>query len=136
MAKQWKEVATIYLKGSRFNNGALDPATLSELQHFQEIVTSTAKAVWRKENPDHMKLPRNFEGRVRFYVRTIERGSICIPLEKDVESQGRVHSDTPRIEDTIREIAEDVPDEEWEKLPHNLTDRLDYYLYGVEEICA
>jgi len=33
----------------------------------------------------------------------------------------------PRIEDVIREIVKDVPDEEWEKLPHDLTDRLDYY---------
>ncbi|MCY4379008.1 MAG: hypothetical protein OXC39_04175 [Candidatus Dadabacteria bacterium] len=41
--------------------------------------------------------------------------------------------DVPRIEDVIRGIARDVPDEEWEKLPHDLTDRLDYYLYGTED---
>ena len=41
--------------------------------------------------------------------------------------------EAPPIEDVIREIAKDVPDEEWEKLPYDLTDRLDYYLYGAEE---
>ena len=304
MAEQWREMAKIYLEGSRFKDGALDLATLNELQHFQEIVTSTAKAIWKKENPDRRRLPQNFEDRVRLYVRTIEQGSVCIPLVKDVGSAGQgelfdseppreltatldvVHKvyeavqsdkmlpedtpkdllheyakwgeslpqdislgfapkgkqpvrvtsrererlvsfaepayqdevditgkvleadvrqkkfqiwpdehmkvtvafteehesritaalkehetvslrvkgrgeftpqgvimkissvtgldivsdkekesfdpDAPRIEDVIKEIAKDVPDEEWEKLPHDLTDRLDYYLYGAE----
>ena len=304
MAEQWKEVARIYLRGSHFKEGALDLVTLKELQHFQEMVTSTAKAIWKKENPDRQRLPQNFEDRVSLYVRKIEQGSVCIPLEKNVGSpeqeelfdpelpreladtldimhqvyeavqddttlpentpknllyeyakwgegfpegihlgfapagkqQVRITScererlvsfaepayedevditgkvleadvrkknfqvwpdehrritvafteehesqittalkdhnsvslrvrghgefspqgvimkissvnsldvvsdeeeffdpDAPRIEDVIREIVKDVPDEEWEKLPHDLTDRLDYYLYGAED---
>ena len=39
----------------------------------------------------------------------------------------------PRIEDVIAKIAKDVPDEEWDRLPPDLTDRLDHYLYGREE---
>ena len=49
------------------------------------------------------------------------------------EEEESFDPDAPCIEDVIREIAGDVPDEEWEKLPHDLTDRLDYYLYGAEK---
>ena len=40
---------------------------------------------------------------------------------------------TPSIEDEMRKIAGRVPDEEWDKLPPDLIDRLDYYLYGGAE---
>lgn len=39
----------------------------------------------------------------------------------------------PGIEDEMRKIAGRVPDEEWDKLPPDLIDRLDYYLYGCTE---
>ena len=42
-------------------------------------------------------------------------------------------SSAPSIEDVIAKIAKDVPDEEWDRLPPDLTDRLDHYLYGREE---
>lgn len=39
----------------------------------------------------------------------------------------------PSIEDEMRKIAGRVPDEEWDKLPPDLIDRSDYYLYGCTE---
>ena len=50
-----------------------------------------------------------------------------------VTKRNSLDPSAPRIEDVIKRIVKDVPDEEWEKLPHDLTDRLDYYLYGVED---
>jgi hypothetical protein len=34
------------------------------------------------------------------------------------------------IEDLLEELARDIPREEWEKLPSDLNENLDYYLYG------
>lgn len=38
---------------------------------------------------------------------------------------------TPResIEDQLRRIADTVPPEEWDRLPADLSDRLDHYIY-------
>ena len=36
------------------------------------------------------------------------------------------------LEEVFEENFKDVPDEEWDKLPSDLTDRLDFYLYGTE----
>ncbi len=35
------------------------------------------------------------------------------------------------IEEVIDEIVADVPESEWAKLPPDLTDQLDYYVYGT-----
>ena len=35
------------------------------------------------------------------------------------------------IEEVLSEIAERIPREEWDKLPEDLNENLDHYLYGV-----
>jgi hypothetical protein len=35
------------------------------------------------------------------------------------------------IEDVLAELAREIPDEEWNKLPEDLTDNLDHYIYGT-----
>lgn len=40
------------------------------------------------------------------------------------------HSARP-IEDVLEELAGGVPQSDWERLPHDLTDNLDHYLYGT-----
>ncbi len=35
------------------------------------------------------------------------------------------------IEDILRELAAGIPREEWDRLPADLTDHLDHYLYGT-----
>jgi len=37
----------------------------------------------------------------------------------------------PPIEDVLRALADDVPAEEWDRLPDDLVDNLDHYLYGT-----
>lgn len=40
------------------------------------------------------------------------------------------HSARP-IEDLLKELAEEIPQEEWDRLPSDLNENLDHYLYGV-----
>lgn len=35
------------------------------------------------------------------------------------------------IEEVIQEIMADVPEEEWDRLPPDLSDNLDHYMYGT-----
>ena len=35
------------------------------------------------------------------------------------------------IEDVLAEIAREIPEEEWNRLPADLTDNLDHYIYGT-----
>ena len=36
------------------------------------------------------------------------------------------------LEDIVIENFRTVPPEEWERVPHDLVERLDHYLYGVD----
>jgi len=38
---------------------------------------------------------------------------------------------TRPIEEIIRDLAAEVPQAEWDRLPRDLTDNLDHYLYGT-----
>lgn len=40
------------------------------------------------------------------------------------------HSAQP-IEDVLEGLAKEIPQEEWDKLPSDLNDNLDHYLYRV-----
>lgn len=40
-------------------------------------------------------------------------------------------SSAPSIEDVLAALAAEVPREEWDNLPQDLTDNLDHYLYGL-----
>lgn len=85
MRGEWKEVARLYFKGERFRDHALDLSALTELRQFQKMVAETAKALWRKANPDRERLPRNFEDRTRLCLRRIDEGSAAAPLEVFME---------------------------------------------------
>ena len=37
----------------------------------------------------------------------------------------------PPIEDVLEELARKIPQEEWKRLPDDLSDNLDHYLYGI-----
>jgi hypothetical protein len=42
-----------------------------------------------------------------------------------------VPPDTRSIEEKIEAIVADVPEEEWARLPPDLSDQLDHYIYGT-----
>ena len=90
MSGQWKEVARLYFKGERFRDHALDLTALGELRQFQKMVAETAKALWRKANPNRERLPRNFEDRTRLCLRRIEEGSAAAPLEVFIEETEQI----------------------------------------------
>lgn len=45
--------------------------------------------------------------------------------------EGTAHESPSSVFDLIEELSSQVPDEEWEKLPRDLSINLDYYLYGA-----
>ena len=99
--------------------GKLTPEQLANLQikvtagEIADFVDSLAcKFLERKEITDEIR--RRW-------------GSVeCQPAEGYVEN-------APAIEDVFADLAKEVPDAEWDKLPPDLTDRLDHHLYDDAE---
>ena len=49
------------------------------------------------------------------------------------KSEIRYDKSARPIEDTLEDLAKEIPQEEWENLPGDLNDNLDYYLYGTSK---
>jgi predicted DNA-binding antitoxin AbrB/MazE fold protein len=64
------------------------------------------------------------------------QGSVVLPEGAEVRVElaaGKKEFDpnTPPIEEKLRAIMADVPKEEWDRLPADLTEHLDHYIYGT-----
>jgi hypothetical protein len=64
------------------------------------------------------------------------QGSIILPEGAEVRVELAAEKEefdpnAPTIEDELRAIWADVPKEEWDRLPADLTDHLDHYIYGT-----
>ena len=63
--------------------------------------------------------------------------SVVLPegteVRVEVAAVGEVECDpsAPPIEERLRAIWADVSEEEWNRLPPDLTDNLDHYIYGT-----
>ncbi len=58
----------------------------------------------------------------------------ALPADRQEEVLRFVESLTPSrkpLLEEIREIYQDIPDAEWEKLPRDGSENLDHYLYGA-----
>jgi hypothetical protein len=83
--QQWRLAAKLSFHGDRFSECALDVSALGEVGQFQELVTKTAKALWRAANVRRERLPGGFEESTRLYLRAITPGSTALNLEERVE---------------------------------------------------
>ena len=54
---------------------------------------------------------------------------IITPAPQDSPQHGQQDNDGT-IEDALSRLASQLPIQEWDSLPEDLTDRLDHYLYG------
>ena len=77
-----------------------------------------------------------YRGRVENGVIHLE-GAVALPegaevrVELAVPDKQQVDPSAPAIEDELRAIWADVPEGEWNRLPPDLTDNLDHYVYGT-----
>ena len=79
----------------------------------------------------------HYQGHVENGVVRLE-GAITLPegarvRVEMVAGNEEFDSSEPAIEEELAAIVADVPKAEWDRLPANLTDRLDDYLYGTPQ---
>ena len=70
-------------------------------------------------------LPRNSEALV--LLRPVTKGT----QNEISERESPLDPSARSIWEELAEIAQSIPREEWNKLPSDLTDNLDHYIYGT-----
>lgn len=92
------------------------------------------EAIITKALHEHKSIRVHIDGTGEFDRTGILRRIINVArLEERLPGEERYDSSVPPIWETIAEIFADVPDEEWAKVPADLAQNLDHYLYGAEK---
>jgi hypothetical protein len=78
-----KKVATLRFDGPRFEDHGLDVDVLPEIIAYKELLQETAKEIWRRQNPDRVRLPKNFDADINLKFFNLEGGSTIVPLMRE-----------------------------------------------------
>ena len=83
---------------------------------------------------DHRMLRVQVTGKGQFSAQGIPQ-RITQVEELRLQPSAELSYDTAArpIEDVLTELAAEIPEEDWKRLPSDLTDNLDHYLYGTDK---
>lgn len=73
-------------KGQRFDDHGLDLDVLPEFAVYNKIVMETAKELWRRNNPDKLRMRKNIEDEYRLKIYNIQAGSVSVPIHREIPS--------------------------------------------------
>ncbi|MBE7420747.1 MAG: hypothetical protein HS128_23890 [Ideonella sp.] len=76
------DLATLRFDGKRFEGHALDVECTQELLAYRTLVLECAKELWRRKNPDRVRLPKRFEDGFRLQFDRVIPGSAALPLRR------------------------------------------------------
>ena len=94
--------------------------------------TETQEALVTSALRDHRFTRVRARGKVEYFRSGQLRRFVSVDsLEKVEPSVQSFDSNEPRIQDVLAAIADEVPAEEWDKLPDDMLDNLDHYIYGT-----
>jgi hypothetical protein len=78
-----KQVAVLRFNGPRFEDHGLDVDVLPEIIAYKKLLQETAKEIWRRQNPDRIRLPKNFDADINLKFFSLEKGSTAVPLMRE-----------------------------------------------------
>jgi len=109
MARRTYELVTHSFKGGRFRDHGLDIDVLPDLVAYKTLLVETAKELWRRNHPDRQRLPKNFEDSLTLKFYEVGRGSVSVPLMREVESEQTLFAPPQdELDEAVELIAEAI----------------------------
>jgi hypothetical protein len=84
-----RKLVTHTFRGKRFDDHGLDLDVLPDLFAYKQLLVETAKELWRRNNPNRERLPKNFEDRLALKFFKIEAGSVSVPIMREYENEAQ-----------------------------------------------
>jgi hypothetical protein len=106
----------------------LDERTGIAVNFTPELEDSVTSAL-KDHNTCHLYIKGKGEYSPQGKLQRIIEIAEC--LIKPVSEPTLLNLMAPPIEEILSDLANEIPKEEWDKLPSDLTDNLDHYLYGT-----
>lgn len=102
-----EELLLHVFKGNRFSDHCLTLDALPELLAYQAIVVETAKEIWRANNPDKVRLRKNFDDTINLKIRTIKGGS-CAAEIINAPQPGQLFALADELNQAVELVAEAI----------------------------
>jgi hypothetical protein len=118
-----KKIAVLKFNGPRFEDHGLDVDVLPEIIAYKRLLQETAKALWKRKNPDRQRLPKNFNAEISLKFFKIEPGSAGVPLlrsatgrlaprlpfDDELDDAAKLIESSIRMAGTSEAIPKDLP---------------------------
>ncbi len=111
MGKRWKKIIELVFKGERFRGHGIDADALREILTFQEILSETAKEIWRRKHPERKRLLKNFEDLISIRISEIKAGSAAVTVElplKEGKQPGLWDEPLPEAKEAIESVYQTI----------------------------
>jgi hypothetical protein len=79
-----KQITVLRFNGPRFEDHGLDVDVLSEIVAYKRLLQETAKEIWRRNNPERVRLPKKFEAEITLKFFSLQPGSTGVPLMREL----------------------------------------------------
>lgn len=98
------------LKGGRFEKAGFPVRGLIELERLDELIRTVAKALWRRDHPDRVRVPKDFTAAFDLRLTRVDPGSVVPILERPVvdEDPGLFPAPSPDYFEQSIEVIEEA----------------------------
>jgi hypothetical protein len=134
MPKRRQEIVRHVFRGGRFEDHGLEVDVLPELVAYKDLLVKIAKELWRRNHPDRVQLPANFEKNFSLKFYALEPNCTSIPLcrEVDAEEQGQLFNEPDEFDRAVSLVADSIRAAEADKalpsdFPISALTGFDYY---------
>src|SRR4030042_4991522 len=84
MSLEKYELITLKFDGPSFRTHGLELDILMELIYFKKIIVEITTELFRRNNPERIRLPKGFNESIIIKFYNIGEGSVTIPLFREV----------------------------------------------------
>ena len=103
-SKKTREIVRHSFNGGRFVDHGIDVDVLTDLLRYKHLIVEIAKELWRKNNPDRQRLPKNFDDEFALKFYSVEANCATIPLEREIRSE--IQKSLWNVEDELDDAVE------------------------------
>ena len=70
------------LTGGRFDRTGFPVSGLAELERLEELISTVAKCLWKRDNPDRIRIPNNFMSQFDLRLVRVDKGSVLPVMQR------------------------------------------------------
>ncbi len=103
-----KELVRHSFHGGRFSDHGMDVDALPELLLYKRIIAEVAKALWKTNNPERQRLPKNIDFLFSLKFYSVEPNCATIPLSRNHSDQKSLFEEKDELDHAVELVCRTI----------------------------